>query len=359
MFEGLPEELGRRDIVLGPHGDLLTFDWHQEFETKKWVLETAVAIIQECEKSPDLIRTIDPLSIVCLCRAVEFLPVSIDYPILVDLALVARTVIAAKEAPASLQFAAEMLWASGRYFDLLAYFENKLAEGDYDRSLAHDLSELIEQFDMLYQHCLDQSGSDSDGIEGQNWRVMSSVVLRNMMKFCRGGLLQIERALRVMSYDDIKDSMDSLTPSIGTIGTRYGEWEGEMNVFDYTDSHSFFAYTFLMMNNLAGLEAPIETILEEADKACMDLKWSEGVVDENDGMLHYKTLFGHVVRLRILSSSMEGEAWGNAVSRALNAIERCKRMRGWDTYESVIASLSETGRIGDMEAYASVLGRSD
>jgi len=355
----LPEEMKARGIAIGSHGDLLDFDWAQEWETQKWVLGTAVSIIQECEKSPDLIKTINPLSIVCLCRAVEFLPASMDFPIVVDLADVAKAVIAEKEAPASLQFAAEMLWAHGRYVSLLYYFDNELAEGDYDRSLAHNLSELIEQSDMLYQHCLDQWRSDSDGIEGQNWRVKASVVLRGMMKFCRGGLLQIERALTVMSYDDIKDSMDSLTPSIGTIGTRYGEWEGEMNAFDYTDSHSFSAYTFLIMNNLTGLEAPIETILEEADKACMDLQWSEGVVDENDGMLHYKTLFSHVVRLRILSSSMEGEAWDNAVSRALNAIERCKRMRGWDTYESVIASLSETGRIGDMEAYASVLSRSD
>jgi len=360
LFETLPEDLEGRGIVLGPHGDLLDFEWYKSEENEKWVLSTSVAIIQAFEDDSGVALSIDPHSIFCLARAVEYIPRMMEAPVLVDLCLVAKAVLEAKGSPVSMVFAVEMLLAQGRYVDLLLFFENKMKEGVFDRTFAPDLLELVESLESWRRHCWAMSGRDPDGMEGEGWRIRGNLSQRNMMRFCRGGLMQIERGLRIMSYEDIEDSMRYMVDGISTVGLSYAHSHemGQMSDSKYTDSMSFNAYSFLMVNNLAGGGVPAEKILEMAAGSCMD-DYLERSGVEKDPLLHYCTLFGHVMRLRSLSSSRDGVAWENAVTKAKEAIENCAQHRGWRTYESVITSLIETGRLGDMEEYASVLSRSD
>ena len=111
MFEGLSDELEARGIVAGPYGDLLDFEWCQDVESEKWVLSTAVRIVESYDEDKNVALSIDPHSILCLARAVEYVPISIEVPILVDLCVVAKAVCVVKGVPAPIMFHVEMLLA--------------------------------------------------------------------------------------------------------------------------------------------------------------------------------------------------------------------------------------------------------
>tara|TARA_B110000003_G_C16567722_1_gene503069 strand:- start:326 stop:1207 length:882 start_codon:yes stop_codon:yes gene_type:complete len=236
----------------------------------------------------------------------------------------------------------------GRYLDCIVFFRKQLLESKYDETFLPDIVDMLININELYQYIIDIQPEEFNNQFEQGWALGNVMVMATTIS--RGALLQLESGLGIISISMANQFITDLIPHISAILLRYENSEWSNTTYTHNAiKQSMFAYSSLMIGNLTSLNIAYDAILDGADKACMD-----GVELESREVFH--TLFGHIIRLRVLASTgIKGSRWDNAVNQAEKAIQQTESLADVSHRQAsleTIMSLVETGRIGDMQLYA-------
>ena len=364
MYGNLLEELESRGIVVNewqiakPYTPEVSKQWDgsrwfESEETQQWVFDISCEIVEASQQSMESLFTIDPRALAKLSSVCGALTVHSDGALSKDLARISWF---AANFQGSLDFELDEYLryqiCRGRYLDLLGFYQQQFDHSTYDETFAPDIAELLDEVNAHYEELAGKDPSELPDPVVLEWAMGNTMML--MMMICRGAFLQLEVGLRILSSTKANEFMTIVAPRYSTAWLQYDTPQLEyLTPIHYALSHSMSAYSSVMLSNLTPVTIPDEVILSEADKACMDNH-------DLTALEAYHTLFGHIVRLRVLGGlEIEDERWDEAVSRAGRAIDRAATLDEGETSfghnrasAEVIQQLCETRRINDMQLYA-------
>ena len=328
--------------------------WYESEENCNWVFETCVRIVEESQTDMEGLATrFDGRALARLGSMCSALTVGMDggAALFKDMARVAWFASAAQgELPFDLDAFLRMQMYKGRYLDITSYYSDQLAVSSFDHTFAPDIVEILVDLNNFYEEIRskDQTQIDSEHID-RTWAMGHLLGIGQFIS--RGAFLQLEAGLGVLSFAMANQFITTIAPPHASIALQYVESESSLSPVQYITSHYMVAYSSLMLRNLTPMEIPDEYILESADNACMDGR-------EISPLDSYHSLFGHIVRLRVLASiDSSGGRWEDAVDHAKRAVGRAESLAEYNEMHyrassETIMSLIETGRIGDMKLYA-------
>tara|TARA_B110000008_G_scaffold234754_1_gene239237 strand:+ start:561 stop:1727 length:1167 start_codon:yes stop_codon:yes gene_type:complete len=327
-------------------------NWFESKETKIWVVETCLNIVEQSKSNANSkfirldVKALARLSGMCASLNVEFEGLDI---LSKDVAIVASGLAKLQNIQSfDLHIYLQLMIYRGRYLDCIVFFRKQLLESKYDETFLPDIVDMLININELYQYIIDIQPEEFNNQFEQGWALGNVMVMATTIS--RGALLQLESGLGIISISMANQFITDLIPHISAILLRYENSEWSNTTYTHNAiKQSMFAYSSLMIGNLTSLNIAYDAILDGADKACMD-----GVELESREVFH--TLFGHIIRLRVLASTgIKGSRWDNAVNQAEKAIQQTESLADVSHRQAsleTIMSLVETGRIGDMQLYA-------
>tara|TARA_B110000263_G_scaffold244885_1_gene253606 strand:+ start:198 stop:1331 length:1134 start_codon:yes stop_codon:yes gene_type:complete len=367
MVEGdLVRELESRGILvndwkiakpynLNEEGQWDGSDWWNSEEDKTWVIETCLNIVEESKTNMDSLLTrsdgkaLARLSAMCGSLTLAY-EIEGGCVLSKDVAIVAWKVANSQNKISfDLDIYLQLVIYRGRYLDCIDFFRNQLTQSNYDETFVQDIVEMLITINDLYQNIIDKEPADFNDPLERSWALGNVMAMAQTIS--RGAFLQLESGLGIISISMANRFISDLAPHFSALLLRYEdpEWRQKTTYFHNAIKQSMSAYSSIMLRNLTPLVISDDTILDFADKACMD-----GVELESREV--FQTLFGHIIRLRALASAgIKGSRWNEAVSQAEKAILQTESLADFSHRQAsleTIMSLVETGRIGDMQLYA-------
>ena len=352
------------NILDGVEGELIESNWWDSEETRKWVVETCLELIekgndasQSQTETPIKLdgKALARLSGICGGLTVYYEGSDLDV-LSKDLAIIAYKVCKLQNIlDPNLDIYLQLLIFRGRYLDSIDYFKNQLSQSIYDETFLPDMVDMLVTINQLYQNVKDMQPEEFNKPLGQSWALSKIMAMAQIIS--RGAFLQLESGLGTISISAANKFVTDLAPHFSTIILRYqdSEWmQGVANMYQHNHMHNTLkqymsAYSMIIFRNLTPLDVADEAILDTADKACMD----EIELEPIDA---FHTLFGHIIRLRLLASSeFKDRRWDNAVTQAQKAIQRTESLANFSHRQGsleTLMSLIETGRITDIRFYA-------
>lgn len=326
--------------------------WWESEENCKWVFETSVRIVEESQTDMEGLATrYDGRALARLSSMCSALTAGMDGggALFKDVARVAWYASTVQgELPFDLDAFLRMQIYKGRYLDIVSYYRDQLSISSFDHTFAPDIVEMLVDLNNFYEEIRDTKQLDSEHID-RFWAMGNLLMIGQFIS--RGAFLQLEAGLGVLSYAMASQFMSTIAPAHASIALHCVGSELELSPVQYITSHYMVAYSSLMLRNLTPMEIPDEYILESADNSCMDGQ-------EMPPLDSYHSLFGHIVRLRVLASiDSSGGRWEDAVDHAKRAVARAEPIADFQeshlrASSETIMSLIETKRIGDMKFYA-------
>ena len=323
--------------------------WWESEEIQQWVFDISCEIVEASQQNMESLFTVDPRALARLSSVCGALTVHMDGALSKDLARISWFAANSQE---SLDFELDeylrLQICRGRYLDLLGFYQQQFGHSTYDETFAPDIAQLLDEMNAHYEELAGKDPAELSDPVVLEWAKGNTMML--MMMISRGAFLQLEVGLRILSFAKANEFMTIVAPRYSTAWLQYDTPQLEyLSPIHYALSHSMSAYSSVMLSNLTPVTVPDEVILGEADKACMDNH-------DLTAIEAYHTLFGHIVRLRVLGGlEIEEERWEEAVSQAGQAVDKAATLAdvGHNRASAeVIRQLCETRRINDMELYA-------
>ncbi len=354
MYENLLDELSDRGInwVFGEVGQagLESHDFRKSGETCEWILKTGLDIIDGLNPyDPNSYPRVEPKALLLLGQACAVMFHDCDGHLSKDLAMIAF-LNAAESGHIELgeEVVANMLMANGRYIDCAIHFHNQYQDGSYDETFLPDVAEVINDMNHWCENIA------SEHFDWPSEMVQGECLGRSFMtlaKIIRGTFIHLEMGLRLMNNQQVSQFMQVIGPLSATFNLNYAKIASKESNVHYATGHTMMAYVTFMYRNLAGVDVPIESILDSVYKACLD---DANLSPEET----YYTLFAQVLRLRILSGmGVNGERWDYAVEKADQAIANSADLNCHAKLAELVDDFKTHGRIMNVEQYAEVLGR--
>ena len=240
-------------------------------ETCKWIIDIAEEITSNYPQNPTSFHQINPKALILLGQSCHILLHHIDGVLSKDLANIAFAA-ANEQGTADLEMSVicNLMTCNGRFLDCISYFQEQLKQSKFDTTFAPDVAEVLAQLEKLYDGIKERLNTN---LEDEFLNQAAGNILMLRYKIARGSYLQLECSLKVATSQNISEFIETIAPLVAGVCLAYAELP-IMSPTHYTQCHSLFAYSSLILQNLTPFNVPIESLLDEANKACMDEKSS-------------------------------------------------------------------------------------